>query len=271
MAVDSSQWIPGRRLRTELGFTVYLIDGFTGKGGIIGEADIMLPGMNKKAYKNKSDYYNFFKLSAGTYSLQVNAGYYLNKTIEDITIPRNNTYTLSSPLTTGSVSARLSDIAGLRDGDVLEFINGEAPAERRIIWRDTDPGVPVVHWVKDPAGSLLYNYPVDSPVSIPFPFNYVVPVLLKPCYLYPYPGGTTLLRGTVTDAKGTPLINAVIETTGLHINTNTSINGDFALAFPIEQEDELITIMVTPEGLPVQTSESRVKRGKAVSVEIVYY
>ena len=235
------------------------------------EVDVSIPDERLNAIKNPSGYYNFLDIPDDTYSFEIDPQLYLNEKIENFVLPRNTSYNLSaSGASSGSTSAKLTSITGLRDGDVLEFDNGSDPPERRVIYIDSNPATKNVHWDKDPQGALLYGYLSAAVVSIPFPFNFVLPVTLKPNHLYSFPSGVTLMRGSLMNVSGSPIVDAEVEVIGKNLKNRTSSIGDFVLYFPASQEDESIPIKVTPSGQPSKIITGKVKKGETVTISINY-
>jgi hypothetical protein len=271
MIGEKSGWVLDQRFTTKLSVAVCLADDFTEKREIKGSIKISIPSLKLTPIKNPGGYYNFLDIPDDTYTFEIIPEFYLKEEIENVTLPRNTSYSLSaSGVSSGSTSAKLTSIVGLRDGDVLEFDNGSDPPERRIIYLDSSPSTKKIHWDKDPEGALLYNYSSGDTVSIPFPFNFVLPVTLKPNHLYKFPSGITLLRGSLLDADANPIGNAEVEVVGKTVKSRTSSIGDFVLYFPASQGDENVQIKVTPSAQPSKTVIGEVKKGKTVTISINY-
>lgn len=271
MISESVGWILDQRFSTKLSVSIYLADDFTGKREIKGSVKVSIPERKLNAIRNPSGYYNFLDIPDDTYTFEITSELYLKEKIENFVLPRNTSYNLSaSGASSGSTSAKLTSITGLRDGDVLEFDNGSDPPERRVIYIDSNPATKNVHWDKDPQGALLYDYSSAATVSIPFPFNFVLPVTLKPNHLYSFPSGITLIRGSVMNGSEGPIDNAEVEAVGKDVKSRTSSIGDFVLYFSASQEDESIQIEVTPLGESTKTVSCEVKKGKTVTISIYY-
>jgi hypothetical protein len=271
MVSEKLGWVLDQRFTTKLSIAVFLIDDFTEKRKVKGQIEISIPDEKLKALKNPSGYYNFLDIPDGTYTIEVKPELYLKEKIENFALPRSTNYNLAaSGAPAGSTSAKLTSINGLRDGDVLEFDNSSDPPELRIIYIDSNPTIKKIHWDKDPEGGLLYDYSSGDTASIPFPFNFVLPVTLKPNHLYSFPSGITLIRGSLFDANGDPIADAKIEVAAKKIKTRTSRIGDFVLYFPASQDDESIQIKATPSGQPSNTVSCEVKKGKTVTISINY-
>lgn len=110
-------------------------------------------------------------------------------------------------------------------------------------------------------------------------------VRLKPTPAYPFPPGSTLIRGLVTDANGSPVSGASVEARGLASATRTTSDGEFVLHFgplkgdSIVQEgtkrfvkgdggDKLLHLDVASNGL-TKTVDLVAEEGKTTSVVIV--
>jgi hypothetical protein len=66
----------------------------------------------------------------------------------------------------------------------------------------------------------------------------LVTVTLKPCYLYPFGQGSTLVRGRVVDVNGNPVPGALIEIAGKDIKNSSESDGRFVLYFgPLTTDD----------------------------------
>lgn len=271
MISEKLGWVLDQRFSTKLSIAISLADDFTGKREVSGKVDVSIPDEKLNAIRNPSGYYNFLDIPDDTYTFEISSELYLEEKIENLILPRNKSYNLSvSGVSSGSTSAKLASIACLRDGDVLEFNNVSDPVERRVIYLDSNPATKNIHWDKDPQGALLYGYSSSATVSIPFPFNFVLPVTLKPNHLYSFPSGITLIRGSLVNGGGISVDNAEVEVAGKDIESRTSSIGDFVLYFPASQEDESISIKVTPSGQPSKTVTGEVKKGKTVTISINY-
>lgn len=255
---------------TRLSVAVCLTDDFTGKHEINGDIEVSIPALNATASMNPSGYHDFLNIPDGTYTFDITSMFYLKEKIDNVVIPRNTSYSLATHVPHDSTSAKLNTINGLYDGDVLEFDNGSDPPERRTIRIDTDPATKTVHWNDDPRGGVSYDYLSGDAVSLPHPFNFVLPVFLKPNHLYSFPSGTTLIRSTLLDVNDNPIADAKIEVVGKNIETRTSDTGDFVLYFPVCQGDDNIQIKVIPLGGTTFTTASEVKKGEIVTLLVNY-
>ena len=90
-------------------------------------------------------------------------------------------------------------------------------------------------------------------------------IILKPSPLYPFPHGTTLIRGVVSDGGGNPVFGVEIEGDGL--TTATSSTGEFVLYFPASEPERDIHIQAK-KGALTGSADKRIKKGETVSVTI---
>jgi hypothetical protein len=70
----------------------------------------------------------------------------------------------------------------------------------------------------------------------------VVTILLHPRPSYPFPPGTTLIRGLVRDAVDQPVANARVDIVGRNIANHSVQNGEFVLAFGALREQDVIRV-----------------------------
>lgn len=63
------------------------------------------------------------------------------------------------------------------------------------------------------------------------PLSPLIEILLTPGVSYPFPPGVTLIRGSVVDGTGTPVINAQVRVQGKDVTTITDRRGEFVLFF----------------------------------------
>ena len=262
--------VPDQKITTKLSLAVSLIDDFTGEE-IFGIVKVRIPELNYEASKNPSGYFNFSDLPDGMYSLEIKSDYYIENVIENLKIPRIFSYQFltSTGAPAGSTEAVLTDSSGLLNGDVVEFNNG-INSERRTIMVDPDPLINNIYWEDDPLGGLTFNYSDSDSITIPIPERLVVRMELVPDNTYPFPVGTTLLRGNVFQIGGTPIAEALIELSVINFKTKTSSMGTFLVYFPPTQQDALFDITVTPDGEIPKTVSSEVKKGKDMSLTIEY-
>lgn len=223
-----------------LSLAVALIDKCTGKQPI-GYVRVFIQDQNLKAIKNRSEYYLFFDLLHGTYSVQTKSNYYLDeKNAVNLPRPVDFAFPPGGGVSHGSTETVLDNISGLRDRDVLEFDNESDPPERRMIFLDPDPTTNKIHWDTDPRDGLEYDYDVSAKIRLPVPENLIIRIVLKPKPSYPFPSGATLIRGMVQDSDGNPVSEAKVEVAGKKVSNRTTVKGEFVLYFKALTEDDII-------------------------------
>jgi hypothetical protein len=97
-----------------------------------------------------------------------------------------------------------------------------------------------------PAGTIqvavatAYYLPEELSVTLPRPdpLDPVVERTLLPNRLYPFPPGTTLVRGVVTSAAGDPVAGAAIQ--GIGRPTRSGADGRFVAYFRALSEDDVV-------------------------------
>lgn len=261
-----------QRITTKLSLAVSLRDDFTRREEVIGMVDVSIPTQKLEAKKNPSGYFNFLDVQDGTYTLRIKSEYYVEEEIKDFILPRITVYHFAAGggAAIGASEAILSDVGGLFERDILEFNNGNDPTERRMIALDPDPLTKTIYWDRDPRGGLSYDYPDSASVILPKPENLIIRVKLRPRPSYPFPSGTTLLRGTLRDTDGNPISGADVKVLGDTFKTVTMLNGEFVLYFPASQADAAVQIKITPEGNPSKTVTGNVKKGRTMSLSVTY-
>lgn len=89
-----------------------------------------------------------------------------------------------------------------------------------------------------------YYFNQEVSVSIPAldPRNPVVSVTMKPKYLYPFPAGSTLIRGAAVGPGGTPVEGAAISVVGSSVTNKSEQDGRFVLYFgPLTEDNIAVT------------------------------
>jgi hypothetical protein len=74
------------------------------------------------------------------------------------------------------------------------------------------------------------------------PRNPVITQTMKPSYLYPFPTGSTLVRGAVRDAAGSPVRGATVAVTGSTIANASGEDGRFVLYWGPLDEDAVSVV-----------------------------
>lgn len=77
-------------------------------------------------------------------------------------------------------------------------------------------------------------------VALLDPGSPVVNFTLEPLPSYPFPGGTTLVRGMVHDSGSRPVPAARVEAEGTSISTHTTHKGEFVLFFTGITDDDIL-------------------------------
>ncbi len=67
---------------------------------------------------------------------------------------------------------------------------------------------------------------------------------LMPGYLYPFPAGTTLLRGTVAATDGSGVSGAIVTVDGVTGSYQTDATGQWVIAFPASQATGSVTLRI---------------------------
>jgi hypothetical protein len=79
-----------------------------------------------------------------------------------------------------------------------------------------------------------HYFPESQSVTLPLgdPLHPLLEVQLMPLPSYPFPPGTTVVRGMVHEDPDTPVAGAGVEVPGEGVRTRTTNRGEFALAWP---------------------------------------
>jgi phosphatidate phosphatase APP1 len=97
--------------------------------------------------------------------------------------------------------------------------------------------------------------------------NPVVQIVLKPNSRYPFPAGSTLLRGMVSN--GSPIAGADVSVTGKTITTNTDERGEFVLHFR-GIKTETITVVIQKGG-DTKSIGATIEEGKTVTTGVIHF
>lgn len=86
-----------------------------------------------------------------------------------------------------------------------------------------------------------YYFPREVVVNVPSlnPRTPLVNVTMKPNYLYPFPSGSTLIRGQVVSSANGPIAGASVTLVGKPISNLTDPEGRFVIYFPPLAEEEI--------------------------------
>lgn len=84
---------------------------------------------------------------------------------------------------------------------------------------------------------------LEQPVTLPLPdpMHPVHTVVLQPLPAYPFPAGTTVLRGMVQEAPGMPVTEARVRVLTTGPSTRTTERGEFALCWPPLAAEQRLT------------------------------
>jgi hypothetical protein len=111
--------------------------------------------------------------------------------------------------------------------------------------------------------------PLDDPTQTPAYRAQRLAATLQPSTAYPFPAGSTLVRGTVF-ANGAPLAGATVQRVGDNLQYTTADDGGFALFFTqIRGVGETITLQATHALHPTVQQNTDVHRGMTVATNIV--
>jgi hypothetical protein len=82
-------------------------------------------------------------------------------------------------------------------------------------------------------------------VPEPDPLNPVESITLMPTPSYPFPSGSTLIRGMVQDSDGNPVSEATVRVEGIEkeVNNTTTDKGEFVLYITALTEDDIIIVI----------------------------
>jgi hypothetical protein len=111
--------------------------------------------------------------------------------------------------------------------------------------------------------------PLDDPAQTPAYRAQRLAATLQPSAAYPFPFGSTLVRGTVF-ANGAPLAGATVHSVAAELQYLTDDDGEFVLFFTkISGIGETITLQATHALHPTVQQNTDVHRGMTVATNIV--
>jgi hypothetical protein len=111
--------------------------------------------------------------------------------------------------------------------------------------------------------------PLDDPTQPAAYREQRLAATLQPSTAYPFPAGSTLVRGTVL-ANGVPLAEATVQRVGDNLQYTTADDGGFVLFFTqIKGVGETITLQATHALHPTVRQNTDVHRGMTVATNIV--
>lgn len=117
--------------------------------------------------------------------------------------------------------------------------------------------------------STYYKF-IEKTISLPYPdpMKPVETILLTPQPGYPFPQGTTLVKGIVAITE--PVADAIVTVRGTTVQTTTNEKGEFLLFFKRVKKEEEIIIEIRKFGntriIPVTIEE-----GKSLSMGIISF
>jgi hypothetical protein len=231
----------------QLSLALLLYDGFTGAQELIGDISVSLSKtvtsplssplqlqqtLQMPFRKTPQATFLFFELLTGEYIAQIRS----NVDLPDQTPP----YYLAADL-----SVNVAD---------LPF----AVPVRQAIW----PAFPDINLADS-------TKPLDDPTQNPAYRAQRLAATLQPSTAYPFPAGSTLVRGTVF-ANGVPLAGATVHSVAAELQYLTGDDGEFVLFFTkISGIGETITLQATHALHPTVQQNTDVHRGMTVATNIV--
>jgi len=233
----------------QLSFALLLFDGFTGGPELIGELSVSLSGETVTSppksplqflqqtfqtpfRKSPQATFLFFDVLAGEYLAHVRS----NVDLPDKTPP----YYLPADI-----------LVNVADPPVA------VPAQNRI-W----PAFPDINLADS-------SKPLDDPTQNLAYRTQRLAATLQPSTAYPFPAGSTLLRGTVF-ANGAPLPGATVQSSAAELQYLTGQDGEYVLFFTqISGVGETITLQATHALHPAVQQNTDVHRGMTVTINIV--
>jgi hypothetical protein len=146
------------------------------------------------------------------------------------------------------------------------------PADISITVADLPVTAPVQQpiWPSFPDINLADNTkPLDDPTQSPAYLAQRLAATLQPSTAYPFPAGSTLVRGTVY-ANGQPLAGAMVQSSSAQLSYLTGADGGFVLFFTqISGLDQTVTLQATHALHPAVQQTTDVHRGMTVTTNIV--
>jgi hypothetical protein len=228
-----------------LSLALLLHDGFTGAHQLIGDVSVAIvsqtltspptPGQLTQPWmfrKTPEATFLFFGLSPGTYSLQVRSNDGSPNQTPPFYLPVDITVDVVDPTIASS---------------------GSTP-----IW----PAFPDINLADE-------SKPLDDPTQPEAYRAQRQAATLQPSTAYPFPAGSTLVRGTVL-ANGAPLAEAKVQRVGDPLSYTTSGDGGFVLFLTqVSGIGETITLQATHALHPTVQQTTDVHRGMTVATNIV--
>lgn len=117
-----------------------------------------------------------------------------------------------------------------------------------------------------------YYFPKTIPnITVPDPLKPVVAFEIEPNPSYPFPEGTTLLKGIIMDAGQVPLPDVTILIKESDRTTVTNVNGAFVFYFKNMTSPEMeVKLKITKEGYKTENINYTIQKGlrKIVSISL---
>jgi hypothetical protein len=146
------------------------------------------------------------------------------------------------------------------------------PADIPITVAELPGSVPVQQpvWPAFPNVNLADNTkPLDDPTQTPAYRAQRLAATLQPSTAYPFPPGSTLVRGTVY-ANGIPLAGATVQSSAAELTYLTAADGGFVLFFTqLNGLDQTVTLQATHALHPAVQQNVEVHRGMTVTTSII--
>jgi hypothetical protein len=233
----------------QLSLALFLFDGFTGGPELVGSISVSLSGETVTSPPNSP--------------LQ-----YLQQTFPAPFRKSPQAIYLFFDLLTGEYLARVRSNADSPDQAPPYYL----PADISINVADLPVAVPAQNpiWPAFPDLNLAdSSKPLDDPTQNPAYRTQRLAATLKPSTAYPFPGGSTLVRGTIF-ANGAPLAEATVQSAVAELQYLTDQDGEYVLFFTqISGVGETITLQATHALHPAVQQNTDVHRGMTVTMNIV--
>jgi hypothetical protein len=237
----------------QLSLALMLYDGFTGAQELIGNISVSL---------------SYETLTSPLMSPLTSPPQFFQQTFKRPFRKTPQATFLFFGLFTGEYVAHVRSNVGLPDQTPQYYL----PADVSITVADLPVTVPVQQpiWPAFPDINLADSTkPLDDPTQNAAYRTQRLAATLQPSTAYPFPAGSTLVRGTVF-ANGAPLAGATVQSTAAELQYLTGEDGEFVLFFTqISGVDQTITLQATHALHPAVQQNTDVHRGMTVATNIV--
>jgi hypothetical protein len=237
----------------QLGLALMLYDGFTGAQELIGKISVSL------SYETLT--------SPLTSPLASPPGFFQPTLNRPVRKPPQATF-LFFGLLTGDYIAHVRSNMDLPEQTPPYYL----PADISITVTDLPITVPVQQpiWPAFPDINLADSTkPLNDPTQNSAYRAQRLAATLQPTTAYPFPAGSTLVRGTVF-ANGAPLAGATVQSAAADLQYVTGEDGEFVLFFTqISGLEQTITLQATHALHPAVQQTTDVHRGMTVTTNIV--